>query len=168
MTDDRRDQIYSIQPSGSLNDNPAFMFDGSCPIPHPPRLQAPRVERPHALKLRHFGLRSRLKNSKIKRLGAAARCPRASWPTTWNEFLPTSMPITAIAVLGVSETWRASLSLTPRASFACWRGWSTAGSSHYRKSPAEYFCGFGESLVSPPTTNPSCCYIGTLCHSGCC
>jgi hypothetical protein len=27
--------------------------------------------------------------------------PRASWPTTWNEFLPVSMPITAIAVLGV-------------------------------------------------------------------
>jgi hypothetical protein len=27
--------------------------------------------------------------------------PRASWPTTWNEFLPISMPITAIAVLGV-------------------------------------------------------------------
>jgi hypothetical protein len=26
---------------------------------------------------------------------------RASWPTTWNEFLPISMPITAIAVLGV-------------------------------------------------------------------
>jgi hypothetical protein len=23
------------------------------------------------------------------------------WPTTWNEFLPISMPITAIAVLGV-------------------------------------------------------------------
>jgi hypothetical protein len=27
--------------------------------------------------------------------------PRASWPTTWNEFLPISMPITAIAVLAV-------------------------------------------------------------------
>jgi hypothetical protein len=27
--------------------------------------------------------------------------PRASWPTTWNEFLPISMPITASAVLGV-------------------------------------------------------------------
>jgi len=27
--------------------------------------------------------------------------PRASWPTTWNEFLPISMPITAIAILGV-------------------------------------------------------------------
>jgi hypothetical protein len=26
---------------------------------------------------------------------------RASWPTTWNEFLPISMPITTIAVLGV-------------------------------------------------------------------
>jgi hypothetical protein len=26
---------------------------------------------------------------------------RAAWPTTWNEFLPVSMPITAIAVFGV-------------------------------------------------------------------
>jgi serine/threonine protein kinase len=31
----------------------------------------------------------------------SAMAPRASWPTTWNEFLPISMPITAIAVLGV-------------------------------------------------------------------
>jgi hypothetical protein len=37
---------------------------------------------------------------------AAARWCRASWPTTWNEFLPISMPIKAIAVL-VSETRRA-------------------------------------------------------------
>src|ERR1700692_3547306 len=29
--------------------------------------------------------------------------PRASWPTTCNEFLPISMPITAIAVLAVSD-----------------------------------------------------------------
>jgi hypothetical protein len=27
--------------------------------------------------------------------------PRSSWPAMWNEFLPVSMPITAIAVLGV-------------------------------------------------------------------
>src|SRR6202051_4109005 len=27
--------------------------------------------------------------------------PRASWPTAWNEFLPISMPITAIALLGI-------------------------------------------------------------------
>src|SRR5450631_2512148 len=35
--------------------------------------------------------------------------PRASWPTTWNEFLPISMPITAIAVLGV---WDMACSLS--------------------------------------------------------
>ena len=28
-----------------------------------------------------------------------AVAPRASWPTTWNEFLPISMPITAIGAL---------------------------------------------------------------------
>src|SRR6267378_4428794 len=38
--------------------------------------------------------------------------PRASWPTTWNEFLPISMPITAIAL---SNFWdmACSLSLAP-------------------------------------------------------
>ena len=55
--------------------------------------------------------------------------PRASWPTTWNEFLPISMPITAITL---SNFWdmACSLSLAPLASFACWRGRSTAGPSH--------------------------------------
>src|SRR5438309_410452 len=57
--------------------------------------------------------------------------PRASWPTTWNAFLPISMPITAIAVLGVRDM-ACSLSLAPLASFPCWRGRSTAGPSHYR------------------------------------
>src|ERR1700688_1348265 len=38
--------------------------------------------------------------------------PRSSWPTTWNEFLPISMPITAIAL---SNFWdmACSLSLAP-------------------------------------------------------
>src|ERR1700682_3991146 len=38
--------------------------------------------------------------------------PRSSWPTTWNEFLPISMPITAIAL---SNFWdmASSLSLAP-------------------------------------------------------
>src|SRR5665647_2789254 len=38
--------------------------------------------------------------------------PRSSWPTTWNEFLPISMPTTAIAL---SSFWdmACSLSLAP-------------------------------------------------------
>src|ERR1700676_2050209 len=38
--------------------------------------------------------------------------PRSLWPTTWNEFLPISMPITAIAL---SNFWdmACSLSLAP-------------------------------------------------------
>src|ERR1700688_918023 len=38
--------------------------------------------------------------------------PRSSWPTTWNEFLPISIPITAIAL---SNFWdmACSLSLAP-------------------------------------------------------
>jgi hypothetical protein len=54
---------------------------------------------------------------------------RLSWPTTWNEFLPMSMPITAIwalAVLGMGVL----LVMQPLASVVRWRGRSTAGSSH--------------------------------------
>src|SRR5215472_8754215 len=29
--------------------------------------------------------------------------PRRSWPTRWNEFLPISMPITAISLLSFSD-----------------------------------------------------------------
>src|SRR5438874_3927009 len=58
--------------------------------------------------------------------------PRLSWPTTWNEFLPMSMPITAIwalAVLGMGVL----LLMQPQPSVARWRGRSTAGPSHYLK-----------------------------------
>jgi hypothetical protein len=51
--------------------------------------------------------------------------PRSSWPTTWNEFLPISMPI----VLGASGM-ACSLSLVPLASLKRWRSRSTAGPSH--------------------------------------
>src|SRR4029453_438564 len=47
----------------------------------------------------------------------------------WNEFLPISMPTTAIAVLTFSRM-ACSLSLVPLASL-CWRGRST-GPFHYR------------------------------------
>ena len=51
--------------------------------------------------------------------------PRALWPTTWNQFLAISIPITAIAVLGV---WHmaTSTSLAPLASL------SLAGQEHGR------------------------------------
>src|ERR1700732_2016707 len=74
--------------------------------------------------------------------------PRASWPTTWNEFLPISMPITAIAVLGVRDM-ACSLSLAPLASFACWRGRSTAGPSHYRTFRLAASVGSKWSMVAP-------------------
>jgi hypothetical protein len=41
------------------------------------------------------------------------------------------MPITAIALLSLCDM-ACSLTLAPLASFACWRGWSTAGPFHYR------------------------------------
>src|ERR1043165_531847 len=47
--------------------------------------------------------------------------PRSSRPTTWNEFLLISMPITVIALLGFSDM-ACSLSLAPPASFNRWRG----------------------------------------------
>src|SRR3954468_19296488 len=55
--------------------------------------------------------------------------PRASWPTRWNEFLPISMPITAIAVLGVWDM-AYSLSLAPPCPLP-WR----AGQEHDRTIP---------------------------------
>src|SRR5712672_3326702 len=55
--------------------------------------------------------------------------PRASWPTTWNEFLPISMPITAIAVLGVWDM-ACSLSLVPLAQLRL-----LAGQEHGRTIP---------------------------------
>src|SRR6266478_4405201 len=55
--------------------------------------------------------------------------PRASWPTTWNEFLPISMPITAIAVLGVCDM-ACSLSLAPLAQLRL-----LAGQEHGRTIP---------------------------------
>src|ERR1019366_4169994 len=57
--------------------------------------------------------------------------PRSSWPTMWKEFLPISMPTTAIAALSVWDM-ACTLSLAPLASFYRWRGRSTAGPSHYR------------------------------------
>src|SRR5580692_2537445 len=57
--------------------------------------------------------------------------PRLSRPMTWKEFLPISMPATAIAVLSFEDI-ACSLSLAPLASVTCWRGRSTAGPFHYR------------------------------------
>ena len=55
--------------------------------------------------------------------------PRLSWPTRWNEFLPISMPITAIALLSFSDM-TCSLASLPLACFSSSGGWSTAGPSH--------------------------------------
>src|SRR4029077_16832929 len=57
--------------------------------------------------------------------------PHLSRPMTWQEFLPISMPATAIAVLSFEDI-ACSLSLAPLASVTCWRGRSTAGPFHYR------------------------------------
>src|SRR3981081_4660997 len=55
--------------------------------------------------------------------------PRASWQTMWNEFLPISMPITAIAL---SNFWdmACSLSLAPLPSIL-----SLVGQEHGRTIP---------------------------------
>src|SRR6516162_1129728 len=50
--------------------------------------------------------------------------PRRSWPTRWNEFLPISIPITAISL---SSFWDMACSfvLGVPASLLSWQGWST-------------------------------------------
>src|SRR5437868_14907224 len=40
--------------------------------------------------------------------------PRRSWPTRWKEFLPISMPITAISLLSFSDMACSLSSLPPR------------------------------------------------------
>jgi hypothetical protein len=59
----------------------------------------------------------------------STRAPRRSWPTMWNEFLPISMPITAILLLSVWDM-ACSFVFGALASLARWQGWSTAGPSH--------------------------------------
>src|SRR6516162_7957759 len=59
--------------------------------------------------------------------------PRLSCPTTWNEFLPISMPITAIAVSSSCDM-ACSLGSAPLASLSGGGGRSTAGPFHYRTS----------------------------------
>src|SRR6202035_4796231 len=46
--------------------------------------------------------------------------PRLSRPMTWKEFLPISMPATAIAVLRFEDI-ACPLSLAPLASVTCWQ-----------------------------------------------
>src|SRR5450759_1751554 len=71
--------------------------------------------------------------------------PRSSWPTTWNEFLPISMPITAIAL---SNFWdmACSLSLAPLPSIL-----SLVGQEHGRTIPlADSERGTGNALARRP------------------
>src|SRR6266566_7135955 len=83
--------------------------------------------------------------------------PRSSWPTTWNEFLPISMPMAAI--LELTGDMACSLSSVPHASFYRRRGWSTAGPSHYRTST------HNSRTSVRPTKKPSGRLLGFV-HTG--
>ncbi len=88
--------------------------------------------------IRHGGrLASRISTWLRDHFCRSTMAPRRSWPTTWNEFLPISMPITATEVLSVSDM-ACSLSWAPLASFARWWGRSTAGPFHYRSAPGSW------------------------------
>ena len=60
-------------------------------------------------------------------------------PTTWNEFLQISMPITAIAVSSFADM-ACSLGSAPLASLSGGGGRSTAGPFHYRTWAANFRC----------------------------
>src|SRR5262245_6731837 len=63
--------------------------------------------------IRHGGrLASRVSTCPRDHFCRSTIAPRRSWPTTWNEFLPISMPITAIALLSFSDM-ACSLTLVP-------------------------------------------------------
>ena len=64
--------------------------------------------------------------------------PRLSGPTTWNEFLPISMPITAIALLSFCKM-ACSLSLVPPYQLL-----SPAGLEHGRTIPLAVITGGAE------------------------
>src|SRR5262245_56178910 len=67
--------------------------------------------------IRHGGrLASRVSTCPRDHFCRSTIAPRRSWPTTWNEFLPISMPITAIALLSFSDM-AFSLTLVPRGQF---------------------------------------------------
>src|SRR5262245_27383764 len=67
--------------------------------------------------IRHGGrLASRVSTCPRDHFCRSTIAPRRSWPTTWNEFLPISMPITAIALLSFSDM-ACSLTLVPRGQF---------------------------------------------------
>src|SRR5215468_5392315 len=52
--------------------------------------------------IRHGGrLASRASTWPRDHFCRSTRAPRRSWPTRWNEFLPISMPITAISLLSL-------------------------------------------------------------------
>src|SRR5207248_9135764 len=54
--------------------------------------------------IRHGGrLASRASTWPRDHFWRSTRAPRRSWPTMWNEFLPISMPITAILLLSFSD-----------------------------------------------------------------
>src|SRR3979490_1662484 len=63
--------------------------------------------------IRHVGILAKRASTWLRaHFCRSTIAPRSSWPTTWNEFLPISMPITAIAL---SNSWdmACSLSLAP-------------------------------------------------------
>lgn len=76
----------------------------------------------------HFCAEVPIDDPKVVALCRSTIAPRPSSPTTWNEFLPISMPITAIALCAVAAM-ACSLSWRPWPAYR-WRGRSTAGPSH--------------------------------------
>src|SRR6266403_2176591 len=84
-----------------------------------------------SMPIRHGGrLASRASTWPRDHFWRSTRAPRRSWPTMWNEFLPISMPITAILLLSFSDMECSFVFGAPLASLARWQGWSTAGPSH--------------------------------------
>jgi hypothetical protein len=86
-----------------------------------------RRSRPHrcaptqaSMPIRHGGrLASRASSWPRDHFCRSTILPRRSWPTRWKEFLPISMPITAISLLSFSDMACSLSSLPPSpASFA--------------------------------------------------
>src|ERR1017187_246272 len=75
-----------------------------------------------SMPIRHGGIfENRASTSPRDHFCRSTMAPSSSRPTTWNEFLPISMPTKAIEFLRASAM-ACSLSLVPRTSIACWWG----------------------------------------------
>src|SRR6516165_9341254 len=104
--------------------------------------------------IRHGGrLASRASTWPRDHFCRSSKAPRRSWPTMWNEFLPISIPITAISLLSFCNM-ACSLSLVPPCQHP-----TLAGLEHGRTIPLAAVSRVKIPQRSKPLTDPRRCVM---------